>query len=220
MGANNQSPNQPGLITDMIAEVLRLVECLRDGQYTTEKQKQDAAVMLLTLLDRANSNIQEKSNGSDELVGYFYLDDDVWKQATDSQLKTAHTPLYRKKQCEEGDTLLEVNANQSQRKAWVSLTPGEIDAIREKCQHDLGFQRNKFARDIEAALRDRNSFGAEYSDAKGNSGASQNPPAPTQVIRTCSTCRHSDSWGMADCVMPGSCGESHSHWEPLNGPSK
>lgn len=34
--------------------------------------------------------------------------------------------------------------------------------------------------------------------------------------RTCSTCKHSDSWGLPDCVMPGSCGPDRLHYEPLN----
>jgi hypothetical protein len=34
--------------------------------------------------------------------------------------------------------------------------------------------------------------------------------------RQCHTCKHSDSWGQPDCVMPGTCGSEREHWVPLN----
>lgn len=34
--------------------------------------------------------------------------------------------------------------------------------------------------------------------------------------KQCHTCKHSDSYGLPDCVMPGSCGEQKSHWVALN----
>lgn len=36
------------------------------------------------------------------------------------------------------------------------------------------------------------------------------------MTRSCPTCKHSDSWGIPDCVMPSECGEAKAHWVPLN----
>ena len=36
------------------------------------------------------------------------------------------------------------------------------------------------------------------------------------MTRNCPTCKHSDSWGIPDCVMPSECGEAKDHWVPLN----